>query len=112
AGCPDGPVLVRRGPLRDGDGPPAVFWQDLRGDLRRDPEPDADPAARAAPRLACGIGTHYRQGVGEGPGDSLPDGRRAAGRFETAEARFGFGTGEGEEQHCHHRSTCPTIAPG
>ena len=52
AGCPHRRLLLRRGPLRDGDGPAALRREHLGDHLRRDPQPRAGLARQAQPGAA------------------------------------------------------------
>ncbi len=90
SGCADGRLLLRRGPLRDGDGPPALRRQHLGHHLRRDPEPRAGLARQAQPGAARGARAHRQHGPREGPGPALPERRGAEDRPEAFEARLGL----------------------
>jgi hypothetical protein len=85
-GPADGPLLLRRRPLRDGDGDASLPGSDdgrpLRHPLARGPH----PALAAEPRPAFAARGCDPAGARGGQGCPLPDGRRSQGRAQAPQA--------------------------
>ena len=79
-GGPDGPVLVRRGPPRAGEGASGRPGQGDRWRSGRRPASDVGAGSRAHPGRPRGPRAHPRQGDGEGPGPPLSTRSRSPGR--------------------------------
>src|ERR1017187_7092024 len=89
-GCALGPVQLRRGAVRDGDGEGGVDWRDDCRSSRGYSGPGTVAGQRRESTDSARAGWDYWQGAGEGPRPALSACGGHARGSETGETRSGF----------------------